>query len=372
MIDTRVAADRSAQTLAAQAQWGAVAVLSFKASVLDTVGDVAVNVFARSLRLGAGVGAAHAIGASQQSVETEVMTVSAVAGGAIYLRESSGLRVGLTDQVTLSRLQPDGTLNASYGSGPRADLEAGAELVLQLDAGSLVLDDGDVTPDGMSITAGGNVFIGTAVGGDIDVNAGISVAGGGANALAGHLSVSAGRDLLIDANVVTSAAAATIDLVALRDIRQGDVAQGVTLSSNNGDISLVAASDIAIETVAAGTGDALLQAGGSVIDLDVGETSAGEVDVTAAGLILTSGTAGGIGSGSNILETAVTTLSATAGTGGLFVRESNALVLDTVTVAVNRITASAALPAQTTNVSQSVNAGISVAGGGANALAGHL
>jgi hypothetical protein len=157
--------------------------------------------------------------------------------------------------------------------------------------------------------------------------------------------------------VSTAAASATIDIVAGRHVQQGGTTQSVTLSSANGDIAIRAGAtgNIVLETVNAGTADVLLQAGGSVTDGDAADSTSSEVDVIAAGLLLNAGAAGGIGSGSNGLEVTVDRLSAVAGTGGLFIRETNALTLDAVTVAVQRIAASAALPAQTTDLSQSVN-----------------
>jgi hypothetical protein len=87
-----------------------------------------------------------------------------------------------------------------------------------------------------------------------------------------------------------------------------------------------------------------------VIDGDTaGDT---EVDVTAAGLQLAAGSSFGIGSGSNHLETTVSNLTAAAGSGGVFVTETDAVTVTSLTVNVQRVGAEGSSSA-TDNATQS-------------------
>ena len=277
ILDTRLSADRSATpaTLTGQANWGPAAVVSTGGSIVDTVADTAINVFAKTLRLSAGAAATSTIGISLEAIETEVLTLSALAGGAIHLRESTSMTVGQTPSFSVNRVQNDASIVAET-QATTTNLNAGAALVVELDAGTLTID--------APVSAAGNALIRTAAAdGDIDLNAALAVTGGGASSLAGHLSISAGRDLLIDANVSTAAASATIDIQAGRHVQQGGTTQSVTLTSANGDIALRAAGNIVLETVNAGTADVLLEAGGSIMDGDAADRTSSEVDGVAAG-----------------------------------------------------------------------------------------
>jgi hypothetical protein len=150
----------------------------------------------------------------------------------------------------------------------------------------------------------------------------------------GHTSLDAGQDVLQNANVVALESGKSVDVLAGRHIT---MAQGTQTSTNNGNLLLRATSgDITIETLSAGTSNVSVTAtAGNVIDGDTaGDT---EVDVTAAGLQLAAGSSFGIGSGSNHLETTVSNLTAAAGSGGVFVTETDAVTVTSLTVNVQRV-----------------------------------
>ncbi|MFO0447295.1 MAG: beta strand repeat-containing protein, partial [Pseudomonadota bacterium] len=152
----------------------------------------------------------------------------------------------------------------------------------------------------------------------------------------GHTSLDAGQDVLQNANVVAQESGKTVDVLAGRHIT---MAQGTQTSTNNGNLLLrAAAGDITIETLAAGTANVSVTASaGNVIDGDTADDT--EVDITAAGLLLTAGSSSGIGSGSNHLETTVSNLTAVAGSGGVFVTETDAVTVTSLTVNAQRVDA---------------------------------
>jgi hypothetical protein len=71
------------------------------------------------------------------------------------------------------------------------------------------------------------------------------------------------------------------------------------------------------------------------------------LDVTASGLSLTTGASGAVGSSTDPLETSLDTLSLSAGSGGAFVTETSGLLVDGVSVVVNRVPMSGSAVAQT-------------------------
>ncbi|MBV5302877.1 MAG: hypothetical protein JZU70_01545, partial [Chlorobium sp.] len=164
-----------------------------------------------------------------------------------------------------------------------------------------------------------------------------------------NISMNAGHNLQQNADIKALGHAGTIELIASAAITQ---AQEFSLSTNNGDVALSATSgSITFEKVDAGTtGDVRLNAGTSIVDGDDVDANNTDVDIIAGALILTAGT--GVGSGANHIETTVTTVSGSAGSGGLFVTDtdSNGLSVDSVTVAVNSIGITGATTGSTTDV----------------------
>ena len=119
---------------------------------------------------------------------------------------------------------------------------------------------------------------------------------------------------------------------------------------------------ITLEQLDAGSGSlAVIATAGSIIDL----ADVGAVDLIGAGLIMRAGAE--IGSATNPLETTVSHLSASApaATEGVFITETDAVVVDTVTVSVSRVNTTGTLEASAVETTQS---DLEVAGGGALAL----
>ncbi|NBV86835.1 MAG: hypothetical protein EBS01_11395 [Verrucomicrobia bacterium] len=106
------------------------------------------------------------------------------------------------------------------------------------------------------------------------------------------------------------------------------------------------------------SGNVALSASGFIADAD----SDGSSDVLANGLLLLA--ADGIGTAGNAIETTVTTLTASAGAGGIFLAETDSLSIGGVSVTVSRVEQDATLTA----LSAISGADVSVTGGGALVL----
>ncbi|MBP6900713.1 MAG: hypothetical protein KBC73_11520, partial [Burkholderiaceae bacterium] len=238
-------------------------------------------------------------------------------------------QIGTLSAINVNRVGADGATLTATTDTAQADVDVEGALV--------VVAGGSVTTlaTGGAVSASGHVLI-QATGAASDITLGAALG----NDL-GSTSLNAGRDLLLNANVTASAAGQSLDLVAAGAITMGE---GSRLASNGGNIALWADSGaIVIDEIVAGSGSVSLRAATSIADRHSGAADDSDIDVTAAGLVLRAGT--GVGSGANHLETAVDTLSASVGAGGLFVSESSGLIVDRQTVAVQRVAANASVPA---------------------------
>ena len=142
----------------------------------------------------------------------------------------------------------------------------------------------------------------------------------------GDISLIAVENIVQNANVTTQGG--TIDLQAGAAILMTD---GTRTAANNADISIVAGGDVTIAAVNAGTGSVVIvSANGSI--LDGGDI---DTDVVAAAVILTA--ASNIGTTTNALEITVERLTAVSATGDIIITETDDLVIDAVTVEINRV-----------------------------------
>ena len=318
-----------------QAGSGTVAVMA-SGSILDLASDTgSVDITASSLLLSAG----SSIGASANHLETTVGTLStASTSGSTFITESDSVMV-TTVSVTVERVQPDDSL-VTTNADTLFDLTSGGDLVLQTLSGSIVtaLTTGN-------ITAAGNILL-QAGGTTSDLTLGGTVASSN-----GNISLEAGRELVQNATIVVGSAGSTIELLAGGSIT---MAEGTSTTSTNGNIRYQAGANVTIELLSAGTGNVALYAESGFIG--EGAASDSDVDITANGLLLSAGT--GIGSGSNHLETTVTALAASAGAGGMFITESNALIVGAVSFDINRVSSSAGTSAVSSSLSDLTTSGV--------------
>jgi hypothetical protein len=207
----------------------------------------------------------------------------------------------------------------------QSDLSSAAALVLVTSAGNL-----STLAAGGAISAAGNMLL-QATGNASDITL-----GGVLSNTVGNTSLNAGHSVLQNANVSATGSASTIDVLAGYAITMG---LGATMASNNGNILLDAATgDVTLENLAAGSANLAIKAVlGSIVDRDANGDSA--VDITGSGLLLKAGTA--VGTAANAIETSVGTLTVSAAGGGIYVTESDAVSVNTVSVSVQRVNAQA-------------------------------
>ncbi|MBV5341891.1 MAG: S-layer family protein, partial [Deltaproteobacteria bacterium] len=257
-------------------------------SINGTGGDTTTDITATTLTLTTGA----AIGASDNHLETAVTTISATSGTATFITER--------DAITVT------------------DLTSGADLVL--------ISGGNLGTSG-TITAAGNILLQTS-----GTSNNITL-GGLTTSATGNISLNSAGAIQQNNTISTTGSNKTIDLLAASDIL---MSQSSLISTNNGAIRLESGNNITIAELNAGSGTIAIIAGTSINDIS-GDT---QTDITANGLILTAGNA--IGTGVNHLETNITKLSGTSGSGGTFITQSGPLTIDAITLTTNRVGITAA------------------------------
>jgi len=293
---------------------GNVRVASGGGSILDAEapGDTDVDIVAGGLQLSA----ASSIGVSGNPIETTVSTLAGTAGaGGIYLRESDGLTVGSV-AVAVNAVGTDGA--ATLGTAASlAGLTAGGNAVLVSAAGDLSV------VQAVTAAGAGNVLL---------------QASNGTLTLDAALASGSGQVSLIAGNIRQNAAVSTgggVDAMAYDDLL---MAAGVGTSAG-ANVRYAAEDMLAVGTIGAGGGVSLLAS--AITDAGV----AG-VNVSAATLRLeATGTqsAGGIGTGTDRLETAVARIAARSTGAGIFLGAAGAVAVDQVdALGVARVAASGA------------------------------
>ncbi|MFT6437568.1 MAG: hypothetical protein ACJAVI_005644, partial [Candidatus Azotimanducaceae bacterium] len=201
-------------------------------------------------------------------------------------------------------------------SGADSTTAAGS-IVIRSTRGNVTVNDQN--NDGIALISNGRGDILIDAGASIHVNADIG-------AESGNVSLVAVTDINQFANIKTDGG--TIDLQTGANLLMTDGAQA---ASSGGSISIGAVGDITIAAVDAGTGNVVIvSATGSI--LDGGDT---DTDIISSGLILTA--ASNIGTTINALEITVDQVSAASATGDIALTETDDIVIDAVSVEINRV-----------------------------------
>ncbi|HEY1173520.1 MAG TPA: hypothetical protein VGH19_19300 [Verrucomicrobiae bacterium] len=308
-------------------------------SITDN-GDTYVNVIAGRLRMEAG-NAIGAMGASDNDIDVTVDVLAARSGaGGMNIEETDAVTIG-TVAVIVHRVDDKGvTADVSDTVVNLSDLatmnSSNGTIALQTVNGAITVTEGTAPAGGIGVSANGsgNVLL-YAKGalGSITLEANADVVSG-----TGHISVIATQSisLIAGADIITTGAG-TVDIEAAAGSITSSTTSNVTAGSGN--VRLFANVNVVLGGVISTSGNVSVTANtGSITDAD----SDGTVDVTALSLSLLA--EDGIGESNNSIETNVTTLTArNTMTAGIFLRESNGLVIDDVAVTVNRVTTTAAL-----------------------------
>ena len=310
--------------------WGHVSILAGTGSITESGLDMAVDVYGSGLRMRAGTD----IGGAMNALETTVATLTARAeAGGIFLLESDGVTVDDVT-VTVQRVNADASLTATVDA-VQSDLKtngADGDVVLESTTGDVTLNDGtaadDDAGDAVNANGAGDVLI-RALDGSITANADVRSTDGNLSILA-SMNVST----TVDVDLVTGAG--TIDVEGTAGaVTMDDTSTAV---STSGDVRM---SRARTRRSALQTGANVSVIAGSAI-IDGGETN---IDVAAAGLRMRAGTA--IATNADAIETTVATLTARAEAGGIFLLESDGVIVDDVTTTVQRVNADASLTATT-------------------------
>ena len=276
--------------------------------------DTSVDITAGSLNLIAG----GDIGTSVDNLDISVTDLTVTTSDDnVYIKETNDLLVK----------------SVSVGTGD-----------VSLEVGGLITDDDtsvDITAESLSLITGGAIgtsgdYLDTSVT-DLTVttsddNVYIKEAN---DLLVKSISVGGG-DVSLEVGGVITDDDTSVDIVAdsLNIIGAGGIGSNsdelevtvieLTASTTNSDVYISETNDLLIKSVSVGTGDVILNVGGSVTDDDT------SVDITAESLSLITG--GAIGTSGDYLDTSVTDLTVTTSDDNVYIKEANDLLVKSISV----------------------------------------
>ncbi|MET0262072.1 MAG: hypothetical protein ABW223_04190, partial [Rariglobus sp.] len=294
---------------------GFVSVISDTAAITDA-GETHKNIVAGATRLQADA----SIGAAGNALEISTGALSAYSRlGHITLVEDNDVEIRSVT-VTTKRVNINGTTSDQLDSA-QSDVSTvtNGNISLTALAGTITLTD--------KISANGTGVIFLSASANIAANNTIS-------SDSGHITVAAGQSIAFAANLTTGGSG-SVDLTATA----GSITQTGTASvqTGGGSIRAAAAVDVVVGSFNAGAGNISVTAtSGSITDA----ISDSAIDFVATGLRLVAGNAIGL------LQTDVTTLAASSGSGGIRISETSALVVDNVSVVVTTVAANHATTVQ--------------------------
>ena len=311
---------------------GNVSIISEFASILDN-GETYLDVQANGLRMVAhtdiGILVPVGVGTGPNPLNTDVSLLSArTLFGDINILETSSVTVDDV-AVRINRVHPDGTTSAVDDEAQSALQTQGenGSIVLRSSGGHIVLNDGS-SAAGTAITAhgNGNVLV-ESFGSETNVTATADVL-----TATGHVTIRAtGSVSFEDADIITSGPG-TIHVSALL----GDVAQteGSAFIAQSADIRIVAGENIYVGRITTDTRVSLIAESGSILNAG---TLSGLENIAADQLRAIAGT--GIGQPHAHLESRVNTVAARAAAGGIFLLETDALLVADTAASVQNVNA---------------------------------
>jgi hypothetical protein len=313
---------------------GNVSLIAVNGSILDN-GDTYRDVIANRLSMNAGVGVGELGAGTDNPIDTEVTTLSARAtSGGVNVLEANALIVDAVE-VSVQSVGIDAALTPTVSTeqtGVFTESGNGA-IVLQTLTGDITLNDGSGLGAGIAVSANGsgNVLV-EALGADTDLTLNSDLLSG-----TGHINLIATRDVALTAgSAVTTGGAGSVYLEATAgDVTQHDDSR---MTSANGDVRVLAAGSIQVGGMTTDANVSLIAQSGSILDSGDGF---GSEDIIADQLSLRA--AVGIGASFDALEIDVTTLSARATSGGIFLLESATVTVGDTSATVRRILADATL-----------------------------
>ncbi|UTJ07601.1 beta strand repeat-containing protein [Arcobacter roscoffensis] len=284
-------------------------------------------------------------GAGINHIETDVNTLSSN-GGSLFVTEANDITINQTSQIVVQRVGSDITLTTTNTTdATQSDINSSGALVLQTQDGSIttVVNDGDIITGGNTLLKTSEIAEGTSSDSDITLGGSISITNG-------NISISSSDNVNVNNNIISNTISKTIDVLASSNITMID---GTSVTGSDGNISFEAnTGNVISETINAGTGDVIINAGDKISNIDNNSL------ITADKLLLNTGNS--IGSSSNHINTTINSLSAKADTNDvdttddndIFVTNTQALIIDSITIDINRVDTSATIDTDTTGTTQ--------------------
>ena len=344
VIDARVSADRTSGLLTSQSAtsnpWGTIAVVATAGTITgaEPGTTTATEIFANGLELNSGTGIGVLSPGAANPIETEVATVAAetTVSGGIAIQDATAITedaIGSFHETRVATLGVPVTFTVSGLS--QITTASGGSIVLTTLNGPITLNQA-VTANGA-----GNVLINA-------VGAGSTVTGNAS------VESTTGNITVVAAATVSFAAAENIETTGSVDVEgtSGSVTfdPDSEVTSGGGNVRIVAGVSVTVGGVNAGSGNVAITAGsGSIID----GGDAFFTNVTASSLWLNAGT--GIGTSATPLEAAVGTITAAAGSGGIYVQVPStisAVTVNTVTFTLSKVNADATVSTATVTAQQ--------------------
>lgn len=333
-IEVGGASPAAANVLTLSSVQAGSAAVSLRAGYILDGGVALTDVVAAELRMQAGRGIGFD-GSTVNAIDTDVGVLTAHANlHGVFVNNLGTLTVDRVAAVTVNVVGVDGLISGTHTDAAQEDVVTVSGGAVVLEADSLVVNPGNAT---FAISAGGagNVRL-QARDGDITVN-------GQVNAGTGNLTVLASGDVILAAvsQILTTAAAVTQSTVHVDALGSIVMNSGASITTSGGAVRLRAELNVLLGLINAGSGAVAVVSGtGSVLD---NQTPASSLNVSAGSLILQA--AESLGSAGNALEFNVTTLSARAGGGGMYLLDSASVTVGQVTVTVRTVQSDATVPA---------------------------
>jgi len=355
LVDARVNSDRTSSPPANQSSWGTVGLFAQGGAITNAQAQPAsvTNIYASGAILEATTGIGTlGLGASNPII-TEVSTIAAETStsGGINILQQIAVDVDAVPAFTLQVVGQNGVA-APYTVSGLSDLTTAGNgsIVLVTNNGSITLNAA-VNPSAVAASAAGtgNVLI-EAQGATSDLTLNSTIDTG-----TGDVTLSAGRNVLLGSAVGVTAAG-NLDVAATGSVV---MAANNVLSSPSG-VEISAGVNIALGQVSSAA-NVWITAAGSVTDSGAGTIT----DVMAANAVIDDGpSTAGVGTAAAPIRTVVTTLTALGGTGGVYVTQTGATTVGPVSFAILSVNADGT----TTSTTVTQNGVTTGTGGGAISL----
>jgi len=334
---------------------GNVEISALAGSISDANGNAdgsvgTLNVQASALYLNAANGG---VGLNTDALLTQVSTLSAnAAAGGIFILNSGTVTVGSVT-VNSRQVQQTGSSTAISDAAQAGLVTSGAgNIVLQTSTGDLTVSSDSSTVPGVNAvgTTGSNTnILLQAQTGTLNLNANVDVSGSSTGNGSGSLSLLGITGVNMAAAVVVSTGSGTMDVESGQNVVMGAAS---VLNSGSGRIGVVASGAIALAEVQTSSGVALTANGGSILDANgnANGVSARTENVLATALRLYA--SNGLGLATDALSTQVTSLSASAGAGGVYLLNDQSETISHVAVSVNQVAQNGIVGTQLSQSSQ--------------------